>query len=164
MKTKLFIAFLMISSITFAQKKNTNQNTKRVVSHMKIDDIKGESNDTRKSTQYMKIDDIKGESNDKKTIIIGGVEKPYTRTLKTISSNSQRVCNNDLIAERSRIDRIYNKRKFSAKELEEKSNNQRTKGETTMGDIQVSKHKKNKRRRVVVAKSNKQGDPDSNKK
>lgn len=107
MKTKLIIAFLMISCITYAQKKNqiksNNQNAKKVNAYIKIDDIKGETNDksSKRATPFIKIGDIKGETNDK----------------------SSR--------------KVYNKRKFSNKPLEEKT--------TT-------------RRRVVVAKSNKQGE------
>ena len=178
MKTNLFIALLLISTITFAQKKTNKKNTKRVVSHMKIGDIKGESNDAKKSSRYIKIDDIKGESNDKsmkRTIKIGGAEKPYSRTkgettLGDIQIKSQKSSKptrymkiDDIKGESNdkSTKRIYNKRKFSSQPLKEKSMNQRTKGETTLGDIQiVNKNKEaaiNKyktRRRVVVAKSN----------
>jgi hypothetical protein len=176
MKTKLFIALLLISTITFAQKKTKNQITKKTSRYMKIDDIKGESND--KTSRYMKIDDIKGESNDKsmkRTIKIGGAEKPYARTkgettLGDIQVKSQKSSKptsymkiDDIKGESNdkSTKRIYNKRKFSSQPLKEKSMNQRTKGETTLGDIQiVNKNKEaaiNKyktRRRVVVAKSN----------
>ena len=139
MKTKLFIAFLMISSITFAQKKNNNQNTKRVVSHMKIDDIKGESNDTRKSTQYMKIDDIKGESNYKRTIKIGGAEKPYARSNNDNNKNSRKWWTN---------------RKMKEAELKNQGN-QRRRGDVKLEDIQITKKTSKMRRRVNKTKRQK---------
>ena len=170
MKTKLFIALLLISTITFAQKKTNNKNTKRVVSHMKIDDIKGESND--KST--------------KRTIKIGGAEKPYTRTkgettLGDIQVKSQKSSKptiymkiDDIKGESNdkSTKRIYNKRKFSNQQITElvvegaiTNTNTRRRADVTMKDVTLDKQQKSyKRRRVVVAKSNKQGDPDANKK
>ena len=139
MKTKLFIAFLMISSITFAQKKNTNQNTKRVVSHMKIDDIKGESNDIRESSRYMKIDDIKGESNDKRTIIIGPAEKPSARTKDANGKISRKWWVN---------------KKMKQAELKNQGN-QRRRGDVKLEDIQITKKASKMRRRVNKTKRQK---------
>jgi len=189
MKTNLFIALLLISTITFAQKKTNKKNTKRVVSHMKISDIKGESNDAKKSSRYIKIDDIKGESNDKsmkRTIKIGGAEKPYSRTkgettLGDIQIKSQKSSKptrymkiDDIKGESNdkSTKRIYNKRKFSNQQITElvvegaiTNTNTRRRADVTMKDVTLDKQQKsNKRRRVVVAKSNKQGDPDANKK
>ena len=95
MKTKLFIALLMISTITFAQVKK-RQSTKPESSmkvHIKIAEIKGESNNNNKTTPHLKIEGIKGESNDsstKRTIKIGGTEKPYARSKNENNQNSNR--------------------------------------------------------------------------
>jgi len=160
MKTKLTIALLFITLFSFAQKSTDNSN----------------KNGTNTSKAiYVKIDDIKGESKDKsskRTIKIGGVEKPDARSRETSSSNSERICNNDLIAERSRITRVYNKRKFSNQhktglvvEGAITNTNARRRSDVTMKDVTLDKQQKStKRRRVIVAKSNKQGDPDASKK
>jgi hypothetical protein len=122
MKTKLFIALLLISTITIAQAKKQQiiKADSSMKVHIKIDEIKGESNDNKKSARYVKIDDVKGESNDTSTLVVEGA---ITNT------------------------------------------NARRRGDVTMKDVTLDKQQKsNKRRRVVVAKSNKQGDPDANKK
>lgn len=84
----------MITSITFAQKKNqiksNNQNTKKVNAYMKIDDIKGESTDkSRKANYIIKIADIQGESKDKSSkrvtpfMKIGEIQGESQRSSKT---------------------------------------------------------------------------------
>jgi hypothetical protein len=94
MKTKLFIAVLMITSITFAQKKNhvksNNQNTKEVNAYMKIDDVKGESNDksSKKAIGFIKLMDVKGETNKKQNTSV--VNKNYkNKPSEKIKMNEQ---------------------------------------------------------------------------
>tara|TARA_R110001583_G_scaffold123127_3_gene274521 strand:- start:11157 stop:11552 length:396 start_codon:yes stop_codon:yes gene_type:complete len=130
MKTKLFIAFLLISTITFAQaKKRQSIRPKSLMKiHLEIAEIKGESNDTKKSARYVKIDDIKGESNDastKRTIKIGGTEKPYARSKNETNMNSNKWSANHKMKE----DDVKG------------SNVQRSRGDVMIGDIDVSKKK-----------------------
>ena len=105
MKSKLFFAFIMLTTITFSQSKN--------------DKITNPKNSSK--AVYVKIGSIKGESTKKSAA------------------------------------RFYQKRKFSESELKEKA---RRRGDVKMTDVSLDKKKSsNKRRRVIVAKSNKQGDP-----
>jgi len=95
MKTKLFIALLMISTITFAQtkKQQTLKTNSSMKVHIKITEIKGESNDNKKTARYVKLDDVKGESNGASTnltIKIGGTEKPYARSKNENNQNSNK--------------------------------------------------------------------------
>ncbi|WP_299523641.1 hypothetical protein [uncultured Lutibacter sp.] len=110
MKTKIFIALLMISTITFAQTK-------------KQQIIKTESSS---KVYYMKIDDIKGESNDtytKRTIKIGGAEKHYARFQNENNQNSSKWWANNKM-----------------KDAEAKNSNvQRRRGDVKIEDIDVSK-------------------------
>lgn len=117
MKTLLFISVFMISSISFAQTQNLyNSNNKSEAVYVKLGDIKGESK----------------PASSKRTIKIGGTEKPYAQTSNNINDTSN-----------SKSGRFYQKRKFSEAALSERS---------TI-----------KRRRVVVLKSNKQGNPNMEK-
>lgn len=139
MKTKLFIAVLMITSITFAQKKNQNNtktnsetqvlvkkadtiNNQRDVPFMQFEGVKGESNNnsSKRAIGFIKLMDVKGESNKKSNV----------RAVNTDNKNT------------GNANKISEKRKIDEQLLDEKPNNLR--------------------RRVVVAKSNKQGNPYKN--
>ena len=87
MKTKLFIAILMITSITFAQKKN-QINTKSTIESpvliKKVDTI-----NTNRDVSFMQIKDVKDDTN-----------KKSNET--TINRNNKN--NNDKISEKREID------------------------------------------------------------
>lgn len=121
MKTKLFIAFLIISSIIFAQKKNkTKLNTQQKIT------AKNSIKNINQNVSYLKFDELKGKTNTKsfkKNIKIGGTEKPYAR-VSTSTNNSNKFWINYKIKE---------------------------------ANAEVKKNAT--RRRVVVAKSNIQCDP-----
>jgi prophage tail gpP-like protein len=150
MKTKLFIALLLISTITFAQVKKqqiTKTESPSKAHYVKFGEIKGESNNNKKTARYVQLDDVKGESNDtstKRTIKIGGIEKPYTRFKNENNQNSNRWWVN---------------KKMKKAELKA-SSTQRSRGNVIVEDTKASNN--NARRRVVVAKSNKQGNPNNN--
>jgi hypothetical protein len=125
MKAKLLIVCLLITGLTYSQSKNkpaVPQNS----SSKKNSQIKKSST---KEINVKNIDTTKDTSikATKRTIKIGGTEKPYTRgtSKKGDSSGS--------------TSRFYNKRKLSEEPLKKNSTN--------------------RKRRVEVLKSNKEGDP-----
>jgi len=165
MKTKLFIAVIMITAVSFAQSKRdqiSNPNQSNAAIYVKFDEVKGETN----------------ENSSKRTIKIGGAEKPYARTKAEPGQNSNRWW----------VNKKMRQSQMDSQELAEVENgisetlgiqqitglvvegaitntNTRRRADVTMKDVTLDKQQKsNKRRRVVVAKSNKQGDPDANKK
>lgn len=130
MRTTLLIATILISTITFAQSKSQQFSSPK------------QSN----NAIYVKIGDIKGESNkdsSKRTIKIGGTEKPYARSKKDNNQNSYR---------------FYQKRKLNDELLKPKLTTQRRRANVKLNDIKIE----TRRRRVIIAKSNKQGDPNVN--
>lgn len=129
MKTILFITLLSISAISFAQSKNQKlSNSKHTL-----------------KASFVRPSDLKVESNvksDKRTIKIGGTEKPYARTTNANGQNSRKWWVNKKMKE-SNINNSYN---------------QRRREDVKISDVKLP----NQRKRVIVAKSNKQGDPNSN--
>jgi len=183
MKTKLFIAFLLISNITFAQKtiqtKANNQNTKQVNPYVKIDDFDGQSADKNsarfyqkrkyaeellekksKKRGYVKFEGVTGESNDKSSKRSTGFIK--LMDVKGESNNKQSI---KVVAPyNSSTDSSAFFAKFEGVdgESEKNTSNRRQRGDVIMEDLKISNQNNTTRRRVVVAKSNKQGDLDKN--
>lgn len=96
MKTKLFIALFLISTITFAQLKKQDTTSNNITSKahfIRFDDVKGESNNASTKAHYIKIDGIKGETKEsttKRTIKIDSIEKPTPET-KNYNNTRRRI-------------------------------------------------------------------------
>lgn len=125
MKTKLFIAFLLIASFTFAQSKTNSEIKKSSSSQKSISKNKTVAEETKVKKVIIRKDTT--EKSSKRTIKIGGTEKPYRQVKPKKGDTTEKTY------------RYYKKRKLAEEPLKANS--------------------ANRKRRVEILKSNKQGDP-----
>ena len=129
MKTKLLIAFLLITGLTYSQSKNKpaipqTSSSKKNSQNGKI---------SKKEFSVKNIDTIKGAKikSSKRTIKIGGTEKPNTRVISKKRDSSEPTS------------RFYKKRKLSEEPLKKDSPKQERRVEVLKSNKEGNPKKKN---------------------